>query len=229
MATLADANLQLQARLRALLVAAVGTAWTELRGYDRQNVDEWLSAVLPIVDAAQRQSVALTDAYVARALDRQPLGIDPTRLIGAAVRAGTAPATVYTRPFIQTWGALANGVAYQAAAAQGLHRAQSAARMDVQISHFAAYGAIQSADPAIRGYQRIADASACAFCRLVNGAFVKSASASPLHNGCGCGLRPVLRDVEPTPLPAGVAVHDHGELGPLLGDPAHHFQSDSDF
>jgi hypothetical protein len=50
----------------------------------------------------------------------------------------------------------------------------------------------------------------------------------PLHNHCGCSLEPVLDDVTPTPLPEGVAVHEHGELGLVLGDPAHDFTSAAD-
>lgn len=229
MATPVEANIQLQARLREIVAAAVAAAWAALPSYNRADVPGWLATVLPLVAAGQRQAVALTDAYLARALDRPPLGLDPTDLIGAAVRGGTAPETVYTRPFIQTWTALGNGAMYEDAVAQGLHRAQSAARMDVQRSHFAAYAAAQDADPGIRGYERVADASACEFCRMINGAFVKSATASPLHNGCGCGLRPVTKDFAPTPLPDGVAVHEHGELGPVLAAPGDHFTTEADF
>lgn len=229
MATLADVNLELQARLRRVLARTVGAAWASLPAYNRADVDQFLATVLPVVEAAQRRSVTLTDAYIARALERPVLGIEAAELIGAAVRAGTSPETVYTRPFIQTWTALSDGVPYNEAIAGGRHRAESAARMDVQLSHFAAYGAIQAADPAIRGYQRVADASACSFCRIVNGAYVKNASASPLHNGCGCGLKPLLKDITPTSLPDGVAVHEHGELGPLLAAPGQHFTAQSDF
>ena len=59
-------------------------------------------------------------------------------------------------------------------------------------------------------------------------AFVKSANAMALHNHCGCGLEAVFYDVEVPPLPDGVAVHQHGELGAVLGDPAHSFASLAD-
>jgi hypothetical protein len=222
---LRDANLIVQARLRAVIERATAGAWAQLPAYDRGNLDEWLSTVLPLVDVAQRRSVALTDAYIARALERPALGIDPTPLIGAGVRSGVDPETVYTRPFITLWSALRDGVEYDAAVAKGLHRATSTAAMDVQLSHRASYGAIQAADPRIRGYKRVPDGSACKFCVTVAGAFVKSASAMGLHNHCGCGLEPVTADVEATPTPDTVAVHEHGELGAVLADPAQHFTS----
>jgi hypothetical protein len=43
------------------------------------------------------------------------------------------------------------------------------------------------------------------------------------HN-CGCTLEPIEEPVTVTdPAPPGVAVHQHGELGPTLDDPAHAF------
>lgn len=229
MASLSETHLVLQARIRAALSRVVGAAWLGLPGHDRADVDEWLATVLPLVDAAQRQSVALTDAYVARALGRGPLGIDATRLVGAAVRGGTSPADVYHRPFVQTWSALGRGASFEDALAQGQHRAMSAAEMDVQLAHRAAYGAIKDADPRIRGYRRRADASACEFCRAVNGAFVKSAGAMLLHNHCGCGLEPVTVDEPATPVPETVAAHEHGELGAVMAAPGDRFTSEADF
>jgi hypothetical protein len=201
------AHLSTQQRLRALVVAAITGAWRELPSYDDTDVA----------------------AYIAAALNRAPLGIDPAGLTGSVLRAGVPLEQVYRRPFVTAWTALSNGTAYEDAVNAGRARAASSAAMDIQLAHRAAYAGIQAADPAIRGYQRVADASACQFCRIVNGAFVKSATAMPLHNGCGCGLRPVTRPVADTPPAEGVAVHEHGELGPVLTDPAHHFTSLADF
>ena len=43
----------------------------------------------------------------------------------------------------------------------------------------------------IIGWQRAADAEACPFCEMIDGAFVKTADAMALHNGCNCGLEPI--------------------------------------
>lgn len=234
--SLADTHLVQQERLRTIVAQAITRIWTGLPGFDRANLDEWLSNVVPVVLAGQRQAVALTDAYVALELRRRPLGVDPTPLIGAGVRAGIDPETVYSRSFITLWSALARGTQYDDAVAQGLDRSTSAGQMDVQLSHRAAYGAIQAADTNIFGYRRIADSGACGFCLTVNGAYVKNASASPLHNHCGCGLQPIT---SPAPgarwLPNGqsveehYAIHEHGELGAVLTAPGDHFQSLADF
>lgn len=240
---LVDAHIEGQARLRRVLTQAVGTAWRDLPAHDRGNVEEWLARVLPAVDTTQRASAALTEAFIAQVLERPPLGIDQNELIGSAVRNGTPPSVVYERPFITYWGGLANGLSYEDALAKGGERATSAAAMDTQLSMRATADAIGRTDQSIYGYKRVADPTACDFCSAVNGAFVKHASASPLHNHCGCGLEPLT---EPHPggvfLPDGtqvrfaaygplfddqVAVHEHGELGPLLTAPGDRFTGPS--
>lgn len=191
MASLVETHLTLQARVRAALARVVGAAWTGLPGHDRENVDEWLAAVLPLVEAAQRQSVALTDAYVARALDRPALGVDQAGLIGAAVRNGTSPEVVYRRPFVQMWSALARGVMFDDALEQGRERAVSAAETDVQLAHRAAYPAIAMQDERVRGWQRVTDGKACELCLIASTQRYRRGDLMPIHNHCGCGVRPI--------------------------------------
>lgn len=225
---LSDAHIEAQARLRAAAAAGVAGAWVALDSWDRENIDEFLVAALPVVLAAQRTSVALTEAYIARFLDRQPIGLNPEPLLGAAVRGGVRPSEVYARPFVTLWSGLRDGRSFQDAFAAAGARARASAAVDVQLSMRATAGAVQGADRAIHGYRRVADASACKFCREVDGAFVKSATAMPLHNHCGCGLEPVTEAADhTTELPPGVAVHEHGELGPVLTDPAHDFTTEA--
>ena len=226
---LAEAHIEAQRRLRAFTSNAVRRYWDDLPAYDRANVDEFLTRTVPTVIAAQRQSVAVTEAYIARYLRRQPLGINPEKLIGASVRNGTAPEDVYQRPFVTLWTRLGDGSDYADAFSAAVTQAAGSAAMDVQLSMRATANAVQEADAGIYGYSRVADGAACLFCMEVDGAYVKSADAMPLHNNCGCGLEPLTA---PHPraatLPSGVAVHQHGELGPVLGDPAHNFTSAAD-
>lgn len=229
---LADAHIEAQRRLRVLVSTAVTTIWRGLPGYDRVNVDEWLSTVLPIVDAGQRQSVSITDSYLARFLERQPAAVDADAII-AGLRGGTPPEEVYTRPFVTVWSALGNGTLWEDAVSAGLERAASTSEMDMQLAFRATANQIGEQDEGIYGYQRVADGGACSFCLEVDGAYVKSADASPLHNRCGCGLEPLT---SPHPrakwLPDGSSVHDtfavheHGELGAVLTDPAHDFTTE---
>ena len=228
MPTLASTHLQAQARLRGIVAGAIASIWQGLGSYDERDVERFVESAVPIVLAGQTQAVALTEAYVLRRLRLEPIGLDTDELTGAAVRNGVALEEVYRRPFVNVWTALGKEVPWDEAVNAGEVRATASAEMDVQLSHRASYGALQRAEPRIKGYRRRANSGACSFCRLVNGAFVKSADAMPLHNRCGCGLDPIMQEVPVSKTPEGVAVHKHGELGPLLTDPADSFTGPSD-
>jgi hypothetical protein len=228
-APLVQAHLLTQARLRWIVRGAVVTFYRDMGVYNEDNVEYFVDAVTPIVFAGQRQAIELTEAFVTRRIKTAAVGLAVTGLTGAAVRAGVPLQEVYRRPFVTVWSALEKGVPWQDAVDAGEAQLAGTAEMDVQLSHRAAYSALQEEFPQIKGYQRAANANACDFCNLVHGAFVKSADAMPLHNRCGCGLDPIHFDnFDVSSTPEGVAVHNHGELGPLLTDPAHEFTGPSD-
>lgn len=219
MATVADAQITAQARLREIVVRAVSNAWTALGSYDAPDVPVFLTAVVPLILAAQRQSVSLSDAYVAGVLGRPPLGIDPLPVI-ARLRGPVSPQVVYRRPFVTVWSGLSEGKPYADAVSAGEARLTASAALDVQLAHFGGLQAVQDQDPRVRGWRRVADPGACEWCRMINGAKVKRADASPLHPACGCTLSILTDPFEPDPVPDGL-VHDHGEYGPTLGNPEH--------
>jgi hypothetical protein len=234
---LTQAHIAAQAHLRRIVAAAIVGIWARLGHYDQQDVDPFLADALPVVLAGQQQSLALTAAFLARSLKISPFGINPALVTGAAVRNGTPPADVYRRPFVDVWSSLKRGEPWSQAVENGRSRAESAAVTDVQLSSRATFQAAQD-DPAvgggIYGYQRHADGGACEFCLAVNGAYVKSADASPLHPHCGCSLSP-LTSAHPRAafLPDGshvtdkYAINEHGELGAVLGAPDQHFENEA--
>lgn len=222
MSALADAQIEAQRRLRARIVAAFAGAWGRMPGYDEADVPAWLAFAVPASLAAQRQSLAVTNAMLARAAGRAPLPLDTAGVL-AGLRGGADPREVQRRPFVTVWTALKAGDAYSDAVAAGLARAQAGAAADVALAQRATMQAVQDADPGIRGWQRAADPGACEYCQAIDGAFVRRADASPLHPHCGCTLEPIFEPVAESPLPEGVAVSRHGELGPVIGDAEHSF------
>lgn len=231
MATAAgEAHIAAQQRLRELTVAGVATAWQQLPSYDEPDAELFVETVVPLVLAAQRQSVALTSAFLTHALRRPPTGVDVDRLIGAAIRAGTPPEVVYRRPFIQTWAALADHTPWEQAIAAGRERATGAAAMDVQNSMRHTLAAAGGAEERILGYQRVPDADACEFCRLIAGRRYLSEQLMEVHPRCGCGVDVITEanrgdftgdpenDLDITRDGVSAAVREHGELGPLLVD-----------
>lgn len=246
---LTRAHIEAERRLRVAVTQLVERAWRGLPGHDEANVDQFVSRVVPVILGGQRQSVAVTEAYLALKLGRDAaIGVDPDTLIGAAVRNGTPPEEVYKRPFVTLWSALGDGTQFAEAYNAALARATTSAAADLQLSMRATAGAVQAADEKIFGYQRVADGEACSFCSEVDGAYLKDGDAMPLHPNCGCSVDPLtaahpravhlpdgtrIRSFQGGPLintppPAGVAISEHGELGPMLHDPAHDFTSHGD-
>lgn len=211
---LADAHVAAEKRLRELTRSTIERVFDGLGGYDRPQRAEFVRAAVPIVTAAQRQSAALTNAYLARAMERQPLALDFADVTGAAARGGTPLEVVYGRPFLSLWAGLAQGQAYPAAVATARSQASDAAATDVQLTMRATADANNSADPDMYGFTRVADGDACALCQEVDGAYVKDADAMPLHSGCGCSLE---ANTAPHPraayLPSGIAVEQNDEIG----------------
>ncbi len=244
---LALAHIEAERRLRGSVRQEVTRIWNGLPGHDRVNLDQWLSEVVPMVETAQRSSVSLTHAYLSRALDRPVAGVSPEELIGAAARNGTPPDQVYGRPFVTLWSELGEGTDWADAAKTALDRATGMAATDVQLSMRDTLKAVGETE-SFYGYQRVADAGACNFCLEVDGAYLASGEAMPLHSGCGCSVEPmeevhrsavklpdgtVVRDyqygpLKPFPIPDGVAIAQHGELGPVLVDPNQHFMDEAE-
>lgn len=232
---LALAHKSLQNHLQVTVAAVIAAIWRQLGSYNEVDVPRFLDQALPVVAAGQAQSASLTAAFIARSMHVPAFGIDPSRVTGAAVRAGTPPETVYHRAFVQTWHDLGQGKPYEEAVHVGESRVKSSASMDVSLAQRESFQVAQDDVPGIYGYQRVASASACEFCQSVSGAYTKSAAAMPLHNFCSCSLVP-LTSVHPKAkwLPSGAhvsegfAVHEHGELGPVLASPADQFTTEAE-
>lgn len=235
------AHIASQERLRAIIAGLIADAWRRLPGYDEDDVDRFVELAVPMVLAAQRQSVALTEAFIARSLKRQPLGVPPEELTGAAVRNGVEPEQVYRRPFVTVWTALQAGKRWEEAVAEGLHRATSTAATDVQLAMRGTLVAVGERDDLVLGYRRVPDGKACAFCRLVAGQRYTTDQLMPIHNHCGCGVDVITpanrgdftgrpdRDLTVTGDDGTTAaVREHGELGPVLVNADHDFTSEAD-
>lgn len=231
--------------LQGFAAAAVLAAWRALSHYNRVQVDQFLAEVLPVVAAANRQSVMLTNAFLAQSLGEQPSPIDVQQIL-AGLRNGTVPEDVYTRAFVAVWTALKAGDGWDKSVKIGLDRATSAAQTDVQLAFTHTLAAVGQSNDGIVGYQRVPDATACAFCVAAAGQRYTRGDLMPLHDRCGCSVAPITRanrhlftgdpanDLKPAPseFPGAdgllVGVREHGELGPLLVNAADHFTSEAE-
>lgn len=220
---LTSAHIEGERRLREIVRATLQRQWRSLPAYNEADVEEWLRLCLPVIRSATRQSVTFTGAYLSRFLGELPRPINVEEIL-RNLRQGVTDEEVYRRPFVTVWTALSEGRSVEEAIQAGESRALSMAATDVQLAMRDTLQPI-GAESGIVGYQRVADPDCCDFCAEVDGAFLRSDDPMPLHNGCGCSVEPVEgeRPRRSSPPPKTVAVHNHGELGPVLADPADHF------
>lgn len=244
---LAQAHLDAKERLQKVIAAAVATLWRQLPHYDRANIDQWLSTVLPLTAAANRQVVALTQAYAARATGQQPPALDAARII-AGIRNGATPEQVYQRPFVTVWSELKQGIAFEQAVKLGQDRAATIAETDAQLSFTHTLANLGS----VRGYERatferIPNSDACDLCQAASGQSYYTGDLLPMHGNCRCAVAfagysdggsrgssagrvgdEFTADTGPDGSPVTVAVRDHGELGPVLTNAAQHWLTESE-
>lgn len=191
----ANAHIDAQARIRMMVKVAIRNMWRDLGSYNEEDVQPFLDRALPLVRAAQLQSVAATEAFLTARLEVPAAGLAAEDLVGAGVRNGTPPEEVYRRPFVDVWSALADGVPWQDAVDRGMERAVSSAATDVQLSMRETARAVGEQEPGIYGFQRVADGSACDLCLIASTQRYRTEDLMPIHNNCGCGVEPLT---EPT-------------------------------
>jgi Zn/Cd-binding protein ZinT len=130
---LAERHIELNKQLRDRTVSQVERVWNSLPTYQKSTLDRWLETVIPLVQAAQKSEVAITQAYIARSLGREVWGVDADKVI-AGYRNGTSYEDVYTRPFVEVWSALGDGVPFAEAADRGLARVKQTVATDIQLA-----------------------------------------------------------------------------------------------
>lgn len=193
---MAKAHIEAQARIRAMVKIAIRNIWRDLGSYNEADVQPFLDRALPLVRAAQLQSVSATEAFLTARLGVFPTGVpDVEELVGAGARKGTQPEEVYRRPFVEVWSALSDGVPWEDAVQRGMERAVSSAATDVQLAMRETAKAVGEREPGIFGFQRVADGSACDLCLIASTQRYHVEDLMPIHNNCGCGVEPLT---EPT-------------------------------
>lgn len=205
---LTQAHIVANTRLQEIATRAVVAAWRSLGSYNEEDVAVFLARVVPVILAAQRQSAALTVAFLARAIG-EPISVDVDRLIGAAIRAatpeviaasqrgglalapdatGVPPEVTYRRPFVGVWSDLADSKPWQQAVDAGGERAGGMAAFDVQNSMRHTLRLVGENEDLILGYRRVPDSDACPFCKLIAGRRYLTSELLPVHPRCCCGV-----------------------------------------
>lgn len=227
------------------------TAW-----YETAAIAALTLRISLMVEAAQRQTAAVTDAYFARVLSKAlgrsapPLG----RIEVGDLRVGITHPGAYGRVADQYRYDVSRGVAPTQALERATERAGTIARTDVDLAFRKQAQAVLEKAP-VSGYRRVihpelSRGGSCGLCVVASDRVYFKADLLPIHDNCRCGILPIFGDDDPGSKlnkadlkgvyaaagSTGAAdlkrtrfvVHQHGELGPVLREAGDEFRSPSD-
>lgn len=179
------------------LIAALAALWDALPSWHREDVAGFLADALPLVAAAQRTLADLVAVKVAEnAEEALSRFVRPPLLPDSAVtdlRRGVTPDDVYTRPFIEVWSALKDGLPLDEATSKGRLRLKGIAEFDMQQAHAEATAKAQKALEAKdrpKWWERtLTGTENCGLCMAASTRVYRVGELDPIHPGCDCGVQ----------------------------------------
>lgn len=159
---------------------------------------------VPVVLDAQRDTVALTDAYMsleaglATGSDTEPWGIDSDRLIGVRARRGDFLEDVYGR----NWATATTIGTFTERMAREVNT-------DITLADRATAFVHTEGDDRIAGTRRVLGAGPnCALCVVAATQRYRKADLRPIHRGCGCTTAAIYGDATTFRRPDKAALND---------------------
>lgn len=152
-----------------------------------------LAELVPLVEAGQRHTVALVDAYLTAAareagLSVRALGLDPSLFVTSVLR-GVPADEVYGRTFGALAGQLEQGAEYDAARLSALGSLDRLVRTDMQMAHTASAHEWMQRSEFVVGYRRVlGPGKNCSLCRSASTRTYRKSDLMPIHERCHCSV-----------------------------------------
>lgn len=193
---------RVRAGLRARAVAAVQRRWQTLGSWDRANVEEFVSTVVPVVQAGQMQTAAATDIFVAQLLSEMleepvaPLGFDRSEITDLRP---APPEEVYQRPFVEHWTALKNGEQFTEGLRIAADRLERLVEDDLSLAHRTALRRVLQDRQEAIGMRRVIrpelseSGETCGLCIAAAANIYSLRELAPIHTRCNCEFMPIMR------------------------------------
>lgn len=195
---------RLFAALRASIVQQLFVTWFGMPDYRDTNIDEFLEASLPIVQAGQETSAVATTTYLQIMMEMMGSDVsdislpDMALVTGEAIRNGVPPEQVYARPFKEVWEALSNGLPFDVAVERGANRLRQLVETDIQLSHTHTSRTLLSGRNDVVGFRRVPTGTfTCALCLVASTQRYRKLDLMPIHPGCDCRVAPIIGESDP--------------------------------
>lgn len=254
---LVDAQAQVRAQLAASAATYARNAVASFEGwYDTAAITALTKRIVNYVEATQRQTAAVTDAYLARAATLlRGKSVNPVGSVNVAtLRTGTTHAGAYGRLADQYRWQISKHEAPAQVLEDVKQRAAVMAETDTDLA-FRAQAKKFMVVHQVTGYRRIVQpelsrGGSCGLCIAASTRVYHRANLLPLHGRCKCTVLPIINSVDPGRVlnknalgqlykAAGstgardlkkvrYTIHEHGELGPVLGMHGQNFTGPAD-
>lgn len=230
------------ARTRAAVALQLTTLWNGLPDYRDADVDSFVRVAVPKIQAGQIHTARLTAAYMGGPVLSRDLIVASRKV---------SQRDEYRRPANSLYTALSRGSSFSDAIAAGKTRLESLVVTDMQLALVTQAQHSLTANR-ITHYRRVLTGSEnCSLCLIASTNVYSTSDLMPIHGSCDCTVEAIFDPalyVPPSIDPADVllsglrekdlrdgasaqslvAVHEHGELGPVLGWSSDHFTGPDD-
>lgn len=219
------AHINTRQRLSREAQRLIRRAWVAAGGED-----EFAAEAAAVTSSARSAVVAEVDAFLATYLTTHGVPSNVRGLDPDVYARPVDPDTEWRRPYKHLRIKLGEGMELPQADAFAGGMAAKMMATDLQYAQMSASRDWMASDGRIPGYRRTLTPSGdnCKLCIAAAGEAWHIDDVNPIHDSCGCTAVPVLGQSVPEPgafrdrmADEGVAVADHGELGPYLYDVNH--------
>lgn len=211
---------------RLRLAATVSAAAARLLAYLSGDQAAAIAAIVPVVEAGQRHTVSLVDAYMAAKTLQATgagtvIGLDPALYTISELRNGVAADIVYQRAF----NTLISPDATDVGVARAFNALDKLVRTDLQLTqtHAARDWMTQdtltaTSELRIVGYRRVLTGPGphCALCEAASTRTYRVSDLMPIHEHCGCTVEPIYGTQPVASTGTTVRVENDPEIGPRL-------------
>lgn len=195
MATRLDTAYDVQSlAVRESVLAYALKAWASLPSYREADFERFVERVVPRIEAGQKRTAELADAYIARSVAAEfndEISRGQVASVTTEALRGVAAEEVFHRPFSSVYAGLSTGKPLDAAVTAGRNRLAQLVTTNLQLAK--THGARQALQRAgAVAFQRVLTGREnCALCTIASTQRYWTRDLLPIHPGCDCNIRPL--------------------------------------
>lgn len=172
-------------------------AWEGMPAYQDADFERFIERVVPRIEAGQKLTAEITDAYVARVVaDELASGVSRGVVAPVTTEAlrGVAASEVYHRPFSTVYAGLGAGKPLDVAVKAGKNRLMQLVSTNMQLAKTHSSRQAMQRSGAVMFQRVLTGRENCALCTIASTQRYWVKDLLPIHPGCDCSTKPLFGD-----------------------------------